>query len=219
MTVHPAEIQVLRSMIIFLGGLLFLSVQPALNAQEPSLDEVPGLRDRAVIMHIVSRIVEQNQEVVWNSENSKVTIPGRPVSLKLVGDNLVVVAQFTPFLQDSGQNILVAQAQIWINVPNQGINYNTTMQTIPLQFGEQVYFFPLGSMDSKDEARIEIQLVLEPYAGKRSDTIHQGRDAETRHRPDRRPAAPLPDTGANTTPNTGNSPDADNNTGGDTDTP
>jgi hypothetical protein len=37
------------------------------------------------------------------------------------------------------------------------------MQTIPLEFREQVYFFPLGSMQNKDEAYIEIQLVLEPY--------------------------------------------------------
>jgi hypothetical protein len=38
------------------------------------------------------------------------------------------------------------------------------MQTIPLEFGEQVYFFPLGPMQSQEEAYIEIQLLLEPYA-------------------------------------------------------
>jgi hypothetical protein len=112
---------------------------------------------------MVSRIVEENQQVVWDSENSKVTIPGRPVGIKLVGANLVVAVQFTPFLRPNGRHILVAQGQIWINLPNEGVSYHTTMQTIPLEWREQVYFFPLGSMKTENEAHIEIQLTLEPY--------------------------------------------------------
>ena len=168
MTANAANPWLFRGRIFFLGGILIFAIQTSLGAQEPSLEELPGLRERAVVMRIISRIVEENQQVVWDSENAKVTIPGRPVGLKLVGANLVVAVQFTPFLQPDGQNILVAQGQIWINIPEEGIRYQTTIQTIPLEFGEQVYFFPLGSMDTKDEARIEIQLVLEPYSGRRA---------------------------------------------------
>jgi hypothetical protein len=32
-----------------------------------------------------------------------------------------------------------------------------------LEFGEPVYFFPLGSVYAEGEARIEIQLQLHPY--------------------------------------------------------
>jgi hypothetical protein len=149
---------------VFLGGIIFLSAAALLCAQETSLEKFPGLRERAIVMRIVSRIVEQNQQVVWNAENAKVTIPGRPVGLKLVGANLIVAVQFTPFLRQGGQHILVAQGQIWINVPNEGIRYHSSMQTIPLEFGEQVYFFPLGSTQTSDEASIEIQLMLQPYA-------------------------------------------------------
>jgi len=229
MTVNAADARVFRSMIIFLGGIFFFAVQPALSAQDSSLEELPGLRERAVVMHIVSRIVEQNQNVVWNSENSRVTIPGRPVGVKLVGDNLVVVVQFTPFLQDSGQNILVAQAQIWINVPDQGMSYHTTMQTIPLQFGEQVYFFPLGSMQAKDEneakakddARIEIQLVVEPYAGPPPGNRQNRLPVEGRQHPGRKSDVSPQDkagsaddsaSGADTTSNTPANADNNGNT-------
>jgi len=150
-----------------LGGMLLFSVWTALSAQETSLEELPGLRERAVMMRMISSIVEQNQQVVWNSEISRATIPGRPVGLKLLGSNLVVAVQFTPFLRPQGQHVLVAQSQIWINVPGEGIRFYTTIQTIPLQFREQIYFFPLGSMETQDEAHIEIQLVLEPYSGRR----------------------------------------------------
>ena len=156
--------RLLRGRIAFLAAVLFFAGRIALAAQETSLEEIPGLREQAVVMRIVSRIVEQDQQV-WNSENSRVTLPGRPVGLKLVGANLVVAIQFTPFLRSDGRHFLVAQGQIWINNPNEGgMYFHTIMQTIPLQFGEQVYFFPLGSKETEDEAHIEIQVVLEPYS-------------------------------------------------------
>ncbi|MDR3249254.1 MAG: hypothetical protein LBT39_10770, partial [Treponema sp.] len=101
--------------------------------------------------------------VVWNSVTSKVTIPGRPVGIKMVGNNVVMVLQFTPFLRPEGSNILVAQGQIWVEAPEEGMRYQTTLQTIPIEFGEPIFFFPLGAPDSLNEARIELQLVLRPY--------------------------------------------------------
>ena len=147
---------------VALFGLIF-SLASIICAQESPLLDLPGIRERALVMHIVSRIVEENQNVVWNSENMKITIPGRPVGLKLLGEDLVVAVQFTPYIRPNGQLTLVAQGQIWKNEPNEGISYHTTMQTIPMEFREQVYFFPLGSIKDPDEAHIEIQLVLEPY--------------------------------------------------------
>jgi hypothetical protein len=142
---------------------LVFSLASIIYAQESPFFELLGIRERALVMRIVSRIVEENQNVVWNSENMKITFPGRPVGLKLLGEDLVVAVQFTPFLRSNGRLTLVAQGQIWKNVPNEGISYHTTMQTIPMEFREQVYFFPLGSIKNENEAHIEIQLVLEPY--------------------------------------------------------
>jgi hypothetical protein len=152
--------------VAFFGGLLFLTAGASVMGQEPGLEDLlPGLRDRAVVLNMVARVVEQDEEETWNSVNSKVTIPGRPVGLKLVGANVVVAVQFTPYFHRDGRSMLVAQSQIWVNVPNEGIRYQTTMQTIPMDFGEQIYFFPLGSAGSSPEAHIEIMLELRPYAG------------------------------------------------------
>jgi len=150
-----------------LGSILLLAAGTVLHAQEDPLsweDLLPELKERAIIMDIVARIVEQNQEVVWHEEDSKVTIPGRPVGLKLVGANIVVAVQFTYFRRDNA-NFLVAQGQIWIDIPEQGLSYHTTLQTTPLEFGEEISFFPLGQERAgEDDARIEIQLVLHPYS-------------------------------------------------------
>jgi hypothetical protein len=149
--------------LALVGSILFLAAG-TVRTQESSLEELlPGLKEQAMVMDIVARVVERDQQVVWDSVNSKVTIPGRPVGLKLVGTNIVVAVQFIPFLRRNGQNVLVAQGQIWINIPNEGIRYHTTLQTIPLEFGEEIFFFPLGSVGSQDDARIEVKLVLHPY--------------------------------------------------------
>jgi hypothetical protein len=146
------------------GSVLFLAANAAVMSQDPGLEVLlPGLKDRALVLDIVARVVEQNQTEVWNSSSSRVTIPGRPVGLKLVGANVVVAVQFTPYLSRNGRGILVAQGQIWVKIPNEGIRYQTTMQTIPLEFGEQIYFFPLGPAGSSGDAQIEIMLELRPY--------------------------------------------------------
>jgi hypothetical protein len=111
-------------------------------------------------------------------------MPGRPVGLKLVGTDIVVAVQFTPFLRANGQHTLVALGQIWLNIPGEGISFQTTMQTIPMEFGELVYFFPLGSVRSQDEAYIEIQLLLEPLiedgeSRTRSNRTESGTSANT----------------------------------------
>ncbi|MDR2095569.1 MAG: hypothetical protein LBP76_08630 [Treponema sp.] len=160
---------------VVIGSLLFLVARTVVLAQDTSLEELlPGFKERAVVLNIVARVVEQDQQEIWNSFNSKVTIPGRPVGLKLVGANIVIAVQFTPYLKPNGNNVLVAQGQIWVNVPNKGIHYQTTMQTIPLEFGEQIYFFPLGRFDSQGEARIEIQLELHPYTADPSTNAGNG---------------------------------------------
>ncbi|MCL2066229.1 MAG: hypothetical protein FWG99_02040 [Treponema sp.] len=120
-------------------------------------------RGRALSLDISARVLEQEQVVIWNESHRRFTIPGNPVGLKLVGSNLVVAVQFTPFIRMRGGNILVAQGQIWIDVPDEGIRYHTSIQTIPLDFNEPIYFFPLGPVRDLDKAFIEIMLIIKPY--------------------------------------------------------
>jgi hypothetical protein len=150
--------------IDFIGSVFLLAAGVSLSAQDSPLAEMlPALKGQAVVINIIARVIENNQQEIFNSVNSRVTIPGRPVGIKIVGSNIVVAVQFTPFFGRGGKNVLVAQGQIWIEIPEEGMRYSTTLQTIPMEFGEQVFFYPLGSIDKPDEARIEIQLELTPY--------------------------------------------------------
>ncbi|MDR1446144.1 MAG: hypothetical protein LBI90_04530 [Treponema sp.] len=148
-----------------ISGFLLLMAGTTLAAQDSGLEEIlPAFKDKAVVIDMIARILEDGREEVWNSVNSKVTIPGRPVGLKMVGANIIIAAQFTPYIQPGRKNFLVAQGQIWIEMPGEGIRYFTSIQTIPLEFGEEVLFFPLGHKQPQDDALIEIKLALRPYA-------------------------------------------------------
>jgi hypothetical protein len=46
-----------------------------------------------------------------------------------------------------------------------------------MEFGEQIYFFPLGKVHSGDEASIEIRLELHPYL-KNAESIHPAETEE-----------------------------------------
>jgi hypothetical protein len=39
------------------------------------------------------------------------------------------------------------------------------VQTIPLEFGEPIFYFPLGPLGPEDSASIEIMLTLRPFEG------------------------------------------------------
>ena len=138
--------------------LLCASQNHLMEAQRLPVDELPALRDRAMVLHITTKIEENNQEL-WNAFDSRVTMPGRPVVIRLVGENLNIIIQFTPYLQDN-KYTLVAQSQIWINIPERGMSYRTANHSIPIDFGESILYFPLGADRSPDTPLIELNLTM-----------------------------------------------------------
>jgi hypothetical protein len=167
-----------RSLCLFSVFILVAAAICAQDRPEGQGEMMPGLRRQAVILDIDAQVLaqqEQNQVVVWNETTHKVVMPGSPVGLRLVGSNVVVVMQFTPFIPRRGQNMLVAQGQVWLEVPNEGIRYYTSIQTIPLEFDQPIYYFPLG--ESNGDSSIKITLTVKPNdetAHREGTTVNSG---------------------------------------------
>jgi hypothetical protein len=151
-----------KKLFIVRSVLFFTAGAAALWAQSFE-DVLPSLQDRALVLDVTARVMEKDSQEVWNSSSSKITISGRAVGVKLLGANVIVAIQFTPYLTREGNAILVIQGQIWVNIPDQGVQYQTTLQTIPVTFGEQVCFLPLGASSSNGDAYIEVLVNVSPY--------------------------------------------------------
>ncbi|MCL1818390.1 MAG: hypothetical protein FWG35_05610 [Spirochaetaceae bacterium] len=144
------------------------------RAEEPARSQ-PGEEffselKQVLSMNIAARISEAGEDAVWKVESSKNTISGRSVSVKLVGDNIVVLADFTPYVDADSSIVLVAQAQVWIS-PQGGkpLEHFTALKSLPVRMGEKVLFFPLGvtSMETNPDSthNIELEIHVLPSEG------------------------------------------------------
>ena len=126
--------------------------------------------EQVLCMNIAAKISEAGEDAVWKVENSKNTISGRSVSVKLVGDNIVVLADFTPYVDADSSIVLVAQAHVWIS-PQGGkpLEHFTALTSLPVRMGEKVVFFPLGVTSMKASSgntyNIELEIRVLPTEG------------------------------------------------------
>ena len=152
----------LISVMCFLtaGGIFLEAQEHPVSGDRPRRD---GGGRRQVVLNVNLRVLE-GEKVVSHVTDQKVTIPGTPVSIQITGSNIAIAAQFTPYLRRQSDNVLVAQAQIYITNPDKSVNYYTSLQTIPMEFNEPIYYYPLGrSGESSASSTIEIILTVNRY--------------------------------------------------------
>ncbi|MCL2229922.1 MAG: hypothetical protein FWC01_02405 [Treponema sp.] len=149
----------IRSLI--LTGVFFIFVSSLFvdaQDQRPAGSEgTPGNRRRMppLVMEIEARVLNNEREIVWSQSQTRAAIMGSPVRIRLDGSNIVVALQFTAFVRRQS-SVLAAQGQIWIEDANGAINYYTSMQTIPMEYNEPIYFYPLGTSAQLDSTIVII---------------------------------------------------------------
>ena len=151
--------------ILFSFGLLSAGAQD--NELERFLEDedLEYLIDEALQLEITATVLPPGEQPVWNTQSKKLTIPGRSVAVRLVGDNIRIDVVFTPYQEENGHLLLVAQGQVWFSeAPDARTTYLTTIQSVPVSWGEKVLFFPLGfSNEFAEAATFNIQLEVEIY--------------------------------------------------------
>jgi hypothetical protein len=158
--------------------LLALAVAQA-HAQAPGTIQDPKealkeLLSKALTVTVSARILPpdaQTETPIWNAESTKLTIPGRSIKVRLDGDNVRIYLICTPYLQDNGEVLLLAQGQVWFTEPQDNENrYVSTFYSIPVSYGEKVLFFPLGvsnpDQTKKQHFNIELEIKIVPYEKK-----------------------------------------------------
>ncbi len=162
-----------------LGGVLvllvFMMVVPVdADAQALGQDEIEtlleDLKQHALTLNIDARIRGAENTTVWNMELSRVTISGKAVRVRLDGENITVEAVFTPYRAGGDRLLLLAEGTTWVD-DGKTTNESTTFQSLPLQLGESVFFYPLGDeplqVDLETERgvlNLELEIQVVPYS-------------------------------------------------------
>ena len=136
---------------------LSVAVSSAYAQSAPTIPE--ALRDKALTVTVHTQVPESPEAPAWEAKEVKSTLPGSAVSVKLVGDSLVVLIHVTPYQGPDGL-MLVTQAQVWIK-DKESIHYHTALNTIKVAFGEPVAFYPLG--EGKGKSPLRVVIVIQPY--------------------------------------------------------
>jgi nuclear transport factor 2 (NTF2) superfamily protein len=81
--------------------------------------------------------------------------------MRMTGRNVVAIVQLTPYLQPESSNddgILVVQTRVWFEDADGDVHRKATLNSVPLHFGEKLYYYPLGDREEVSNAYIEICL-------------------------------------------------------------
>jgi hypothetical protein len=135
------------------------SGQPAPGAAAPGA-AAPGASAAGDAAEAQSASAMGEKGNAWRAESVKYTVPGTPVPFKFIVANVVIIVQVTPFSRPDDKGIvLVAQGQVWFKSPEGGLSYHTTIDTLSVEYGETVFFFPLG-LDSAGKAPIRLEIAV-----------------------------------------------------------
>jgi hypothetical protein len=147
--------------------LSLAQAQAQTQSQEDLQEALKAFLSSALQINISVRVLSSDETPVWNMESSKLTIPGRSVNVRLDGDNIRIFLICTPYVQENGTMLLLAQGQVWLSSPpDSSVKSVSTFYNIPVSLGEKVLFFPLGvpsEVAKKDYFNIELEIQIVPY--------------------------------------------------------
>jgi hypothetical protein len=164
-----------NGIVPFLLALAMANANGQAQATETDPKEaLQELLSKALTVTVSARILppdQQEETPIWNAESTKLTLPGRSIKVRLDGDNVRIYLICTPYLQDNGEVLLLAQGQVWFTEPQDNENrYVSTFYSIPVSYGEKVLFFPLGVSNAdepeKKHFNIELEIKIVPYEKK-----------------------------------------------------
>ena len=154
--------------IASLSLFLVCSLLRGVAQEDASQEALQALMDEALRINIVARILPSSERPDFNIEKTRLTIPGRPVVVQFVGDNININAILTPYLKNDGKIILVAQGQVWSSEPQaeKAVRYLSSLKSLPISLGEKILFFPLGiprDATRSDVFNIALEIEIVPF--------------------------------------------------------
>ncbi|HUJ74202.1 MAG TPA: hypothetical protein VL359_05055 [bacterium] len=156
---------------------------PDATTQDPT-EALQQLLSTAMTVSINARIVPPDPTAdaaapLWNAESTKLTIPGRSIRVRLEGDKVRIYLICTPYVQEDGTVLLLAQGQVWFSATtDKESTYSGTYYAIPMTYGTPVFFYPLGVSEPDPQQKgffnIEVEIRIERGFDQKPQVEHTG---------------------------------------------
>jgi len=147
---------------------LFQLVSVSLYSDDSNEEILSRLLKEAVTISVHSKIVIHEEEVGWESDLNKVTIPGRTVTLLFETESEKLSIELTPFKMEDGSYVLAAMSNLW-HEDSEGGQFRSSFKSIKLQRDELVLFYPLGLKTQEaltgGSLYMEMGIRIIPYVG------------------------------------------------------
>jgi hypothetical protein len=128
-----------------------------------SIESIPlSMRGEALAVSVRALVNHKETGEPWQASERKYTVPGTPVSVKMMGSDVAVVVSMTPYRTKEGSLFMIAQGQVWFREADGTVRYRSTVDTVGVNFGEKLLFYPFG-VYADGRAPLRIELVVDPY--------------------------------------------------------
>jgi hypothetical protein len=159
-----------QAVVPMLLALVVAQAQGQETASKPD-EALRQLLSKALTISISVRVLPQDAQAdtpIWNAESTRLTMPGRSIRVRLDGDHVRIYLICTPYVQENGEILLLAQGQVWFSEPTDNESkYSGTYYAMPMSFGTPVFFYPLGVSSSDEQQKgffnIELEIKIVPY--------------------------------------------------------
>jgi hypothetical protein len=141
-----------------------LEAPSGVQKTEPgSIEAIPlSMRGEALAVSVKALVNHPDSQEPWQASERKYTVPGTPVSVKMMGSEVAVVVSMTPYRTKEGSLFMIAQGQVWFRDADGTVRYRSTVDTVGVNFGEKLLFYPFGVYPD-GRAPLRIELVVDPY--------------------------------------------------------
>jgi hypothetical protein len=138
----------------------------SLYSEQAGDETLSRILDEAVTIFVHSKIVFNEQEEDWETDITKVTIPGRTVTLLFKTEKEKLSIELTPFKVEDGSYMLAAVSNFW-HEDEKGAQFRSSFKSIKMENNELILFYPLGLKTqeaiSGGSIHMELAIKILPY--------------------------------------------------------
>ncbi len=127
--------------------------------------DVSNPAEQAYMISIVLKVLDRDAAVTSTRQANMVTLPGKPMGIKLDGRTIQGVVAFTIYAEKGKPAVCLAQAQLLVKEEqSKDGQWVTILKSIPFVPGEKIEFYPLGK-DSFSGNNLLFELKIDRYEG------------------------------------------------------